>query len=105
MGEDKATGADCYKLNTVRVKGKDSYDKVVLYVRKTDFFVVKSDFYQKGKLFKSLENIDVKSIKGILTPYKMVMKMTDGGERTELELKNIDYNANLKDSLFVKESL
>ena len=105
LGEEKVSDADCYKLETTRIKGKDSYDKIISYVRKNDYFIVKSDFYQKGKLYKVLENSDIKEVKGILTPYKVVMKLSENGDKTEMTLKSVDYNMNIKDAEFAKESL
>jgi len=64
----KVLGADCHMVEAVKKKGAKVYDKAVLYVRKTDYFVVKVDFYIDTKYYKTLENKEIKTIDGIITP-------------------------------------
>jgi hypothetical protein len=54
---------------------------------------------------KYLENSDIKTISGILTPHKVVMTMADQSGKTELIVKSVKYNHPVADSLLVKESL
>lgn len=105
LGDGSAVGADCYMVQAVKKQSKWVYEKSILYVRKSDYFVVRIDIYKNGSLHKYLENHDVKRIKGILTPFKAVMHQGDGKGRTELIIKAVDYNMPLRDSLFSKEAL
>lgn len=106
LGDAKAVGTDCYKVESIKKKGKEPvYDKMVLYVRKSDYFVVRIDFYQQGQFHKYLENIDIKNKDGILTPYHMVMSLADGQGRTELNVDKVEYNTAIPDSKFNKETL
>ncbi len=105
LGEKKAVGADCYMVEGIKKHGEKVYDKVVFYVRKSDFFVVRIDFYMHGKFHKFLENYDVKKIDGILTPYRVKMERADGKGRTELFLEAVKYNINIPDNRFTKEAL
>jgi hypothetical protein len=105
LGEGKAADADCYMVEGVKQEGEKVYDKVVFYVRKSDYFVVRVDFYKKGKLLKFLENYDIKEIDGILTPYKMTMELADGNGKTELILKGLKYNTDIDSAKFRKEAL
>ncbi|NOY69492.1 MAG: outer membrane lipoprotein-sorting protein [Deltaproteobacteria bacterium] len=105
IGEGKALGAPCYKVEGVKKTGEKVYDHLVFYVRKSDFFVVRIDFYKKGKFHKFLENYDVKKVNGILTPFRMSMKLANGKGRTDLFVVGLKYNADIPDNKFRKEAL
>lgn len=105
LGEEKAVDADCYKVEGVKQVGEKVYDKVVFYVRKSDYFVVRVDFYKKGKFLKFLENYKIKEIDGILTPYKLKMALANGKGSTELILKGLKYNIDIDSAKFRKEAL
>ncbi|MCP4131234.1 MAG: outer membrane lipoprotein-sorting protein [bacterium] len=103
-GSAKVLGVDCYKVEAVK-KDNIVYDKTVIYLRKSDYFIVKSEYFQDGKLVKYLENYDIKSIDGILTPLKSVMFQAGGEQKTVLEVKNVKYNVRMSSKKFRKESL
>lgn len=105
LGEEKAVGEDCYKVEGVKQKGERVYDKNIFYVRKSDFFVVRVDFYMEGQFHKYLENKDVKKINNILTPHQATMFRADGSGKTELFLVGIKYNEQIPDNRFEKEAL
>jgi hypothetical protein len=106
LGDEKAADVDCYKVESVRKAGGEKvYDKTILYARKSDFFVVRVDFYQNGRLHKFLENFDIKAIDGILTPMRVVMTMAEGNGRTELKVEKVTYNSVIQDAKFNKEAL
>lgn len=105
LGEEKAVGEDCYKVEGVKKVGEKVYDKVIFYVRKSDYFVVRVDFYKGGEFHKFLENYEIKEIDGILTPYKMKMELADGKGNTELVLKGLKYNTEIDNATFRKEAL
>ncbi|HPS59016.1 MAG TPA: outer membrane lipoprotein-sorting protein [Spirochaetota bacterium] len=105
LADAKINGDDCYTVEAIKKSGNKTYNKYTLYVRKSDFFVVKIDFYQKDKLFKSLENQNIKNTNGILTPMKIVVTMADGSGRTELVVQKVLYNIDIEDSTFSKDAL
>jgi len=105
IGEGKAVGEDCYKVEGVKKTAEKVYDKVIFYVRKSDFFVVRVDFFKDGTFHKFLENYQVKAIDGILTPHKIKMELADGKGKTELTLKGLKYNIAIDDATFNKDSL
>ena len=74
-------------------------------MRKSDYFIVKIDFYQKGKLFKYLENKNIKKIDGILTPFNITVTMAEENGKTELIVDKVIYNTEIADSKFSKEAL
>ncbi len=106
IGDETAAGAECYKVESVKKAGmKKVYDKAILYVRKSDFFIVRIDFYKKGKFHKYLENSEIQRIDNILTPFKVVMALANGKGKTALEVKSVIYNTEVKSSTFNKEAL
>ena len=105
LGDEKAAGDDCYAVQAVREVGEKVYSKLILYVRKSDYFIVRIDFYEGNEFHKFLENHDIRKIDGILTPYVSTMTLADGKGRTELKILKLEYNTDLRDSLFNKEAL
>lgn len=106
LGDEKVLDEDCYKVeSTKKAEDEKVYDKKVLYVRKSDYYVIRVDFYLKGRLHKYLENKEVKTINGILTPLLSVMSLADGKERTELHVDQVKYNIEIGDTKFNKEAL
>jgi hypothetical protein len=105
LGEGKAVGEDCYKVEAIKKEGTKVYDKLILYVRKSDYFVARIDFYQKGKLHKYLENYEIKKVNDILTPFNTVMALANGTGKTELKIEKLEYNKQIQDSAFNKEAL
>lgn len=105
LGEESAVGEDCYKVEAVKTQGEKVYDKLVLYVRKSDYFIVRIDFYQDGELHKFLENYEVKKVEDVLTPFKAVMALANGAGKTELQIEKVEYNKPIRSALFNKEAL
>jgi len=105
LGEEKAVGEDCYKVEGIKKTAEKVYDKVAFYVRKSDYFVVRVDFFKDGAFHKFLENYQVKAIDGILTPHKIKMELADGKGKTDLTLKAIKYNIAIDDATFNKDAL
>ena len=105
IGEAKAVGEDCYKVEATPKDTGNVYSKAIVFVRKKDFFVLRLEIFKDGTFHKYMENYDVKSVNGILTPYHAVMYLPDGKNRTELRIKSIEYNKPVSDSALNKEVL
>lgn len=105
LGEATAVGVDCYAVEAVKQVGEKVYSKLTLYVRKSDWFIVRIDFYEGNEFHKYLENHDIRTVDGILTPYVSTMTRADGKGRTELKILKLEYNRSLRDSTFNKEAL
>jgi len=105
LGEGSAVDEDCFKVEGMKKVGEKIYDKAIFYVRKSDYFVVRVDFYKDGEFHKFLENYHVKKIENILTPHKIKMALANGKGHTELVLKGLKYNATIDSSKFNKEAL
>jgi hypothetical protein len=105
LGEGKAVGVDCYKVEGIKKTGSKVYDRTVIFVRKSDHFIVSVNFYKKGKLLKFLKNFNIEKINGILTPRKAVMHLPDGKGKTVITMKSIQYNIPINPALFNKSTL
>lgn len=105
LGEAKAVGFDCYAVEAVKQIGEKVYSKLTLYVRKSDYFIVRIDFYEENEFHKYLENHDIRTVDGILTPFVAIMTRADGKGFTELKILELEYNRSLRDSIFNKEAL
>jgi outer membrane lipoprotein-sorting protein len=105
MGDTNVLGADCFKIEATRKTEPKVYDKVILSVRKSDFFVVKIEFFVKGKHIKTLENKDIRSEKGIMNAYDLVMTEQGTNDSTELKIKSLTMNGAIPDSKFNKDAL
>ncbi|MCP4133845.1 MAG: outer membrane lipoprotein-sorting protein [bacterium] len=99
LGDGDALGSPCYKVEAIKKKDK-VYDKTILYVRKSDFFVIKTEFYQNGKMLKYLETHNIKTVKGIITPYKTIMYMAGDDQKSILEVQSIKYNKRISSRKF-----
>jgi len=105
LADATTMGTPCYVVEAVKTVGTINYSKIVLHVRKADFFVIRVDFYKHGKLFKFLENNNVQNISGILTPMEVIMTMANGEGKTILKVKSVQYNIHIPDSVFSKGAL
>ncbi|MEA2014392.1 MAG: outer membrane lipoprotein-sorting protein, partial [Thermodesulfobacteriota bacterium] len=54
--------SDCYAVEAVKKTGKKVYSKTILYVRKSDYFITRIDFYKEGDFHKYLENHDIRTV-------------------------------------------
>ncbi len=104
IGDETLNGTDCYKVEAVKKQNR-VYSKSILYVRKSDFFVVRVDFYKKGTFHKYLEYFDIKPVSDVLTAHRMVMSLANGKGSTELKVKTVEYNMDINNSAFNKEAL
>ena len=105
LDDAKAVGSDCHAVEAIKKIGEKIYSKLVLYVRKSDHFIVRIDFYRKGTFHKYLENHDIRTVKGILTPFNSTMTRADKKGYTELKILKLEYNRSLRNSTFNKEAL
>jgi len=108
IGDAEVNSEDTYKIQSVKSAGTKVYSKAILYVRKSDYVVVRVDFYEKGQHTKSLRNEKIEVIQGIFTPRKVVMEKYKNGKligKSLLYLKSIKYNGPVSDQLLRREAL
>ena len=106
IGEKKEQGQKCYVLEMIPTPDGPSYLKIKAWVDKETFVSVRVDYWNKGeKPFKRLIISDVKEIDGHITPMKYVMTNLKEGSVTAMEVKEMSYDIELKDSLFTERNL
>jgi len=92
LGETTVLGHECYIVESRKKTKSRVYNKIKVYVRKSDYFVVKVIFYKKNRKYKILENYRITVVKGIITPKKVVMRMVKTSGKTILYTKELIYN-------------
>jgi len=105
LGEASLDGVACYKVESKKIKGTKVYEKAVLYLRKSDYFVIKIEFYEKKGHTKTLTMERIEVIDGVITPRKMTMERTDGKGKTIIYLKEVEYNVPVSDNLLTPDAL
>lgn len=98
IGSASVDGQECYKVESKKIKASKVYNKLHLYVRKSDFVIVRVDFFENGRHSKTLYNQKIKKIQGIHTPQKAIMVRTDGKGKTILYVTKVKYNIPVSDT-------
>jgi len=100
LGDKKILGFDCYIVEAVEKdkvsKKKKLYNKFVVYLRKSDYFFIRNDFYKYGKLLKYLELHNIRVNQGYLIPLRIVMVNAEGSGKTEIIMKKGYPKLNIK---------
>jgi outer membrane lipoprotein-sorting protein len=91
---------ECWVVESVPKNGESPYSKTEVWVSKDDYFVYRSDFWnRKGEKEKNLYIIESATIDGIIVPVKTYVESADG-HKTLLQIKDIRVNEGVDDSLF-----
>lgn len=94
-GIEKVNKVRCFKLELQAKSDDVSYSKMICWVRVSDYFPIQIDYYDKKNVFtKTLFLQDIRTIEGVLTPMKMVMR--NNLDFTETVMKYLDINYNVK---------
>ncbi|MDH5721391.1 MAG: outer membrane lipoprotein-sorting protein [Spirochaetia bacterium] len=105
LGEEDVNGEPCYKVESVKKKGTKVYVKTVVYIRKSDYFMIKAEFFENKGHTKTLEADKIEVIDGIITARKITMSRTDGKGKTIIYIKKVEYDKPVSDQFLKKESL
>lgn len=105
MGDTKVFEDECYRVEAVKKAGAPVYDRMILSVRKSDYFIVRADLFRKGEFYKFVEYRDVRPVQGILTAHRVTVTTADGKGKTELRVKRLEYNVPVRDSSLSREAL
>ncbi len=105
-GIKKLDKVRCFKLE-LQAKSEDvSYNKMICWVRVGDFFPIQIDYYDENDVFtKTLFLQDVRTVEGILTPMKMVMKNNLDKTETVMKYVNITYDIEFEKGFFSERNL
>lgn len=110
LGEEQVDGEETYKMEATAksdtIAKELGYSKLVSWIDKKILISRKVDFYdERGELLKSLHNQDIRKVDGIWTIHHMEMTNHQNGHISHFYFSNIDYKANLEDSLFTQQAL
>ncbi|MES0491274.1 MAG: outer membrane lipoprotein-sorting protein [Leptospirales bacterium] len=105
LGEKEEAGENCYLVEGVKKTGTKVYEKSIIYVRKSDYYIIRIDLYEKKGHTKIFWAQKIEKISGIITARKVVMERTDGKGKSLIYLKKIQYNTNVSNSLLTREGL
>lgn len=105
-GIEKVDKVRCFKLE-LQAKSEDiSYSKMICWVRVCDFFPIQIDYYNEKNVFtKTLFLQDIRTIEGVLTPMKMVMRNNLDLTETVMEYVNITYDVEFDKGFFSERNL
>lgn len=85
-------------------KSKSQYSKAISYVRKSDYFVTKTELFdESGKLLKIIES-ESKNIDKYIIPVKTVVKNIQNGNETQMIVEDIKVDIKV-DNRYFSESL
>ncbi len=103
--EEDLDGTPCWKV-TLEPRKSSPYKRIVSWVDRESYVMHRSYFFsKKDKHIKTLTLSGWKKVKGVWTPYKMVMKNEKKGSKTSIEVLKLKYNLELDDSKFTTEFL
>ncbi len=107
LKKEKFGGYDCYVLETVPMKKKETnYGKRRVWVHDSFFLPVKTEYFDKrGRLIKTALYGGFKNISGIMTYTKTVMRTEGTDNKTYLERTNVVYNTGVSDDVFQLSNL
>jgi outer membrane lipoprotein-sorting protein len=102
MKEEPVDGELSYVIQ-VLPKKPEFYSKAIVWIRKSNFIPIKTDFFNlKGEFEKQGKFTQVKNIQGINTPTHTEMHNVINNRTTTLDLSNILYDKGLKDDIFTE---
>jgi negative regulator of sigma E activity len=108
LGEEEYQGRPAYKLEGVKVPGKEvSYYRRVIWIDKERFVGLKEDLYaESGRLLKEARVLEIEEIEGRWYPVHMVMEnKLRQNTSTEFIVSEIEFNPDLPDNIFTLERL
>jgi|GEM_PF-46358 len=82
------------------------YARTLVWVDTTTWVVVKADYWDlKNKPLKTLVMTDIRDVGNIITRHILTINNHKTGHKTVFKFSNVDYNQEVKDSLFTKRAL
>jgi len=82
------------------------YSKMNLYVRKSDFFPIKAEhFNKKGEMIKIMEVTRTERIKDYIIPKNYLMQDLRSGNKTEMAMEEVKLDTGLGDDIFTERNL
>lgn len=94
LGSVKYNKTDCWKLESIGIPEQNpSYPKMVVIMRKSDFYPIKIDYFDKNDFVEKTLFLDnIEEIEGVPTAMQMTMKNHFKGTETVMETLSITYD-------------
>jgi len=106
LGEEEHNGVRAYKIQEKVPQDLVYYSKIVTWVAADSMLPVERDFYgPAGDLMKRELFQDASIVDGEPTALRITMKDVEQDTRTELNIREVDYDVHLPDSLFDPKQL
>ncbi len=108
LGEEEYEGRPAYKLEGVKVPGKEvSYYRRVVWIDKERFVGLREELYaESGRLLKVAEVLKVEEIEGRWYPVRSIMEnKLRRNTSTTFILNEIEFNPELPENIFTLERL
>ena len=107
LGSEKYDDTDCWKLESIGIpKQNPSYPKMVVLMRKADFYPIKIDYFEDNDYVeKTLFMDNINNIEGVPTAMKMTMKNHSEGTETTMQTLLITYEWEPPDNFFTEREL
>ncbi len=107
LGSEKYDDTDCWKLESIGIpKQNPSYPKMVVLMRKADFYPIKIDYFDENDYAeKTLLMSDIKEIEGVPTAMQMIMKNHLDGTETIMQTLSTTYSWEPPDNFFSEREL
>ena len=81
------------------------YETAVITVRLDNYYMVDSQYYQRGKLIKHNSASKIRKVGGIWTAMELTSHDLQNNHKTVLQLRNVRYNSGLPASFFSRQTL
>ena len=99
-------GKDCYLLASYPKEKGSRYPKILSYVRKDNFVVIKAEYLnKKEEIEKTYRVLNLRKIHGIWTVLEHSMENHKSNHKTFITVKGVQYNGRIPDRRFEKRAL
>tara|TARA_B100000315_G_scaffold195807_2_gene186780 strand:- start:7605 stop:8378 length:774 start_codon:yes stop_codon:yes gene_type:complete len=106
LGEEVIFGESCYKVESVPIGEDESYTKRIVWISKENWTLRKVEYYDKRRnLFKVLTVPEHHQDGDYWNVDKMIMENVQKSHKTVLELSDVEYDREIKDSFFTERFL
>jgi outer membrane lipoprotein-sorting protein len=108
LGEENVGGYDCYKIELIpKEDAAVVWGKIVMWIAKNEFYEMKAEFFDEDmKLVNTQTASDIRLFGDRKLPARMEMVPADKpGNKTILQMKNMQFNIDLPDSFFSQQNM
>ncbi|MEW5947252.1 MAG: outer membrane lipoprotein-sorting protein [bacterium] len=101
--EEKLNKADCYVVKSTPKDRDTEYAYRIAWIDRDRFLPLKEEYYDaRGELIRTFEAAELKTIQGILTVTRRVMKNVKTGHRTEVTFGKVEYDLGIPEDVFTE---